>query len=556
MAMLVDGRIPQGLDWAALGAGFRWPRHRRFNIAEICCDRHARREPARLALRYLRPGGDVRDYDFGQLARASRRLANAFASHGIGRGDRIALLLPQTPETLLTHLAAYRLGAVVVPLSTLFGEDGLGFRLRDSGAKAVVTDGASLPKVVGLRASLPDLGRIFSIDARESGIDGFWQELGKADDRHAMVATGPDDPAFLSYTSGTTGPPKGALHGHRVLTGHMPGITLAHGGLGVPGDCAWTPADWAWMGGLTNLLLPALACGVPVIAHRMPKFDPGRAVAVMAEVGVRNVFLPPTALRLMRQAGVRAAPGLRSVTSAGEALGAGLLDWGRGVFGQEIAEFYGQTECNAVIGNAPRLMPVRPGSAGRALPGHRVAILGPDGRPLPPGEPGEIAVRRPDPTMFLGYWNAPEKTVEKFRGDWLLTGDEAVMDAEGYVHFRSRTDDVITSSGYRIGPSEIEDCLAAHPDVMLAAVIGVPDPIRTEAVCAYVVLRAGAAPGEAERAALSTALVARVRTRLSPHLAPREVRYVAALPMTATGKIQRRALRDAARSPAGDLPAG
>ena len=531
--------IPPGADWAAMRAAHRWPRRRRLNMAEAVCDAWARAAPERTALLYLRPDGTLRDWRYGQLARAARRLANAFAAQGIGRGDRVAALLPQTPETLLTHLAAWRLGAVTVPLFTLFGADGLRFRLADSGAKALVTDGPNLEKVLGIRDDLPDLAAIYSIDAREGGALGFWQELGKAADAHGIAPTGPDDPAFLAYTSGTTGPPKGALHGHRVLTGHLPGIALAHEGLGLPGDRIWTPADWAWMGGLTNVLLPALAAGAPVVAHRMAKFDPGRAAALVADLGVRNAFLPPTALKLMRQADLGAVPGLRSVASAGEPLGAEMLDWGRGVFGREINEFYGQTECNAVIGNCAAIAPVRPGSAGRAIPGHDVAILGPGDRACAPGEIGEIAVRAPDPVMFLGYRGLPEKTAEKVAGGWLRTGDKAAMDGEGYVFFSARADDVITSSGYRIGPSEIEDCLAGHPAVAMAAVVGTPDPIRTEAVRAFVVLREGAA---AE--GLAEALVARVRARLSPHLAPREVVFVPSLPMTATGKIQRRRLRD------------
>lgn len=535
--------IPQlirpGADWTALRAGFRWPRPRRFNIAEAACDAWARVEPDRLALRYLRPDGAVRDWRYGELARASRRLANALSARGIGMGDRIALLLPQTPEAVLTHLAAYRLRAIVVPLFTLFGEEGLAFRLADSGAKALVTDGVNLAKVMAIRDGLPDLASIYSIDTREAGVHGFWQELGKAADAHAMPVTPPEMPAFLSYTSGTTGPPKGALHAHRVLLGHLPGVELMHDFLGQEGDCLWTPADWAWMGGLANVLLPGLARGVPVIAHRMAKFDPDRATALMRDLEVRNVFLPPTALKLMRQAGVRSVPHLRSVASGGEALGAELLEWSAGVFGRQVNEFYGQTECNLVLSNAGSVMEVRPGSAGRAVPGHQVAILGPDGRVQPPGDAGEIAIRSPDPVMFLRYWNAPEKTAARFTRRWLRTGDEAVMDEEGYVFFSARSDDVITSSGYRIGPSEIEDCLGAHDAVAMAAVVGVPDPIRTEAVKAFVVLRPGA-----ETEGLAEALIARVRSRISPHLAPRSVEFVAALPMTATGKIERRKLRE------------
>ncbi len=530
--------LPPGVDWDDLRARFRWPEPRRFNIAEAVCDRWARAAPERLALRCLAADGSPRDWSYGELAQASRRLANVLAARGIGRGDRIALLLPQSSEALLTHLAAWRIGAVTVPLFPLFGEDGLAFRLADSGSKALVTDAANLPKVLAIRDRLPELATVFCIDAREAGIDGFWQELDKAADRFATVATGPDDPAFISYTSGTTGPPKGALHGHRVLIGHLPGIELVHDGLGQPGDFLWTPADWAWMGGLTNVLLPGLWFGVPVLAHRMAKFDPERAAALMAGQGVRNAFLPPTALKLMRQADVSAVTGLRSVASAGEALGGELLDWGGRVFGLRINEFYGQTECNVVLANCARLMPVRPGSAGRAVPGHEVAILDAKGRVCEAGVAGEIAVKRPDPVMFLGYWNNPGQTAEKFTGDWMRTGDEAVMDAEGYVHFRARNDDVITSSGYRIGPGEIEDCLTGHPDVAMAAAVGVPDPIRTESVKAWVVPRPGA-----EMAGLAEALIAHVSTRVSPHLAPRAVVFVEALPMTATGKIQRRELR-------------
>ncbi len=530
--------VAQAETWEAMREAFRWPKLSRFNIAEVACDRWARSEPDRQALTYLRPDGDIRTYSYAQLARASRRLANVFVEHGIGPGDRIGVLLPQTPETVLTHLAAYRMGAIVVPLFTLFGADGLKVRLIDSGTRALITDAANLEKITGLRDELPMLDAVFSIDTRESGVFGFWQELGKASDRHEMVQTSPDDPAFLSYTSGTTGPPKGALHGHRVLIGHMPGVELHHGLLPQAGDCLWTPADWAWMGGLTNVMLPALAHGIPLIAHRMAKFDPEHAVWLIEHLGVRNTFLPPTALKLMRRAGVREVRGLRSVASGGEALGAGLLGWGQEVFGQTINEFYGQTECNLVLSNCTRMMPPKPGSMGKPVPGHEVAVINEAGEVLPTGETGEVAIRRPDPAMFLHYWNAPEKTAEKFIGDWMRTGDVASVDEEGYFHFSARSDDVITSSGYRIGPSEIEDCLMRHESVVMAGVVGEPDPVRTEVVKAFVVLRDGT-PTEG----LEADLIDHVRTRISPHVAPRSVTFMESLPMTATGKILRRELK-------------
>ncbi len=523
-------------DWAAMRAGFQWPTPARYNIAEQICERWARAEPNRVALIYIHPDGERRDYTYIQLSRASSRLANALAAHGLGRGDRCAVLLPQTPETILTHLACYKLGAVAVPLFTLFGEDGLRYRLQNAGAKAVVTDGANLHKVLNIREDLPALNMIYSIDQRERGVRGFWQELGKAKDAIKMADTTLYDPAFISYTSGTTGPPKGALHGHKVLLGHLPGVETHHNFLPQSGDKLWTPADWAWMGGLTNVMMPALNYGVPLVAHRMAKFDPDEAFALIAREGIRNAFLPPTALKLMRQS-THAPVAMRSVGSGGEALGAELLDWGRERLGTTVNEFYGQTECNLVLGNSYEVFPPRAGSTGKATIGAEVAILGEDGQTLPDGESGEIAVKRGIPQMFLEYWNQPEKTAEKFVGDWMLTGDVGLRDADGYFHFSARADDVITSSGYRIGPSEIEDCLVGHPAVAMAAVIGVPDPVRTEIVKAFVVLN-----GQGDEV-LKAELIARVRKRISPHVAPREVEFIDALPMTATGKIMRRELK-------------
>ncbi|MEO0913113.1 MAG: AMP-binding protein, partial [Pseudomonadota bacterium] len=271
----------------------------------------------------------------------------------------------------------------------------------------------------------------------------------------------------------------------------------------------------------------------------MPKFDPEQAYRVMRDLGVRNTFLPPTALKLMRQAPPQVPPTLRSIACGGEALGAELLEWGKAVFGLTINEFYGQTECNLVLANCAEIAAPKPGSMGLAVPGKEVAVIDAEGHVLPEGETGEIAIRRGDPAMFLEYWKAPEKTAEKFAGDWLRTGDVGRKDGDGHFFFSARTDDVITSSGYRIGPTEIEDCLAGHAAVAMAAVIGVPDALRTEAVKAFVVLRGGRGD-----AALAEELIARVRARISPHVAPREVAFVDALPMTATGKIMRRDLKE------------
>lgn len=533
--------VIRAANWEALRAAHQWRLPARYNLAHDMCEKWAEAEPDRLALLYLRPDWEVRAYSFAQLSRASNRFANALVEHGIGRGDRVAVLLPQVPETILTHLAVYKLGAVALPLFTLFGEEALEYRLADSGAKALVTDEANLPKVTAIRDRLPALRTVFSIDRPGPRAWGFWQELGKARDTFRMADTGREDPAFICYTSGTTGPPKGALHAHRVLLGHLPGVQVTHEFFPQPGDRMWTPADWAWMGGLCNIAMPSLRFGVPLVAHRMEKFDPERAFEIMARMEVRNAFLPPTALKLMRTVPEPARFGvkLRSVGSGGESLGAEVLEWGKGALGLTINEFYGQTECNLVVGNCASILPVKPGSMGRAFPGSEVAILDSGGNELGPGESGEIAVRRGDAAMFLEYWGLPEKTAQKFSGDWMRTGDEGTMDADGYFWFAARTDDVITSSGYRIGPSEVENCLTGHPAVAMAACVGIPDPVRTEIVKAYVV----PAPGHARSEALAAELIAHVRRRLSPHVAPRLVEFIERMPTTATGKIMRRELR-------------
>jgi acetyl-CoA synthetase len=346
--------------------------------------------------------------------------------------------------------------------------------------------------------------------------------------------------------------PKPALHGHSVLEGHRPGIDLAQNGLGKPGDVMWTPADWAWAGGLLNALLPSLAAGVPVLAHRFEKFDPELACRLMADHRVTNAFLPPTALKIMRPLGRvvdRYPLALRAIGSAGEALGREAYDWAREAFAVDVNEFYGQTECNAVIGSAHALGVGRAGAIGKAIPGHVVAVIDADGRPLPPGEVGQIAVRRPDPVMFIGYDGDPVATAAKFIGDWMTTGDSGVIDGEGYVSFVGRDDDVITSAGYRIGPGEIEDSLIGHPAVQLAVAVGKPDPVRTEIVKAFVQLK----PGHVPSADLADSIRAHVRERLSAHEYPREIEFVDDIPMTTSGKLIRRAFRDRVRAEAEDV---
>ncbi|MFC3695162.1 AMP-binding protein [Chenggangzhangella methanolivorans] len=525
-----------------LRGAFRWEIPEKFNIAEAICDRWAEPEPDRIAILTKRPGATLEPTTYGELRAASHALAAGLAERGVGRGDRVAVLLPQGPEAAVAHLAVSRLAAVATPLALAFGPDAVSFRLTDSGARAIVTNAAGLAKLRAVEEPPSDL-----VVVSTDGADG------DALDYRALLARGgevppadttPDDPALMIYTSGTTGPPKGALHGGRVLLGHVPGFRLTHDGFPRAGDLGWTPADWAWAGGLLNLMMPCLHDGVPVVAQPVVKFDPEAAFALIAEAGVRNAFIPPTALRLMAQSGDprERHPGmaLRSLVAAGERLGEASFDWARRAFGVPVNEVYGQTECNYVLASFAHLGVSKAGFTGKPTPGHEVALFRQDGTRCAPGEQGEIRVRRPDPVMFLEYWDKPEATAEKFSGDWLLTGDQAVTDADGYFRFLGRDDDVITSAGYRIGPSDIEDCLSRHPAVALAAVVGKPDEMRTEIVKAFVQLTSGVSGDEA----LAEELKLFVRERLSHHEYPREIEFVAELPLTTTGKIIRRALRE------------
>ncbi|GLI20612.1 acetyl-CoA synthetase [Xanthobacter flavus] len=534
-----SGSSAQSSEYERRRRAFLWMVPERYNMAVHACDAIAAQHPDRPAL-FLPDGNGFSPVSYGALARLSNQLAHALVAQGIGPGDRVAILLPQSLEVLVTHLAVYKMGAIAVPLAGAFGVDAIAYRLLDSGARALVTDDAGLAKLIARPEAL-DL--VVNVDGARDGAVSFSTLVEAASDRPLPIASGPDDPALMIYTSGTTGQPKGALHGHRVLFAHVSGVTFTHDGIGQAGDRMWTPSDWAWAGGLLNTVLPALALGVPVVAQPRGKFDPEAAFALMTAAQVRNVFIPPTALRMMRQVqNPREKFGfdLRTVGSAGEALGAETFEWGREALGVPVNEFYGQTECNYVIGSSAALGVAKAGATGKAVPGHDVAVLGEDGRILPPGQMGQIAVHTPDPVMFLRYWNRPEATADKVKNGWLLTGDLATRDEEGYFHFLGRDDDVITSAGYRIGPAEIEDVLLKHPAVAMAAAVGKKDPLRTEIVKAVIVPMPGVEPTPELEAEIRDF----VRTRLAAYEYPREIQFVDELPLTTTGKVIRRMLRD------------
>jgi len=520
----------------------RWDIPSRFNIGVACSDRQDPEKPAIIDW----SGESPLTLTFGELSEKSNRFAAALAGLGVARGDRVAILLPQCFETVIAHLGIYKLGAIAVPMAMQFGPDAIRYRLGLSGARALVLDPEGMAKLAEAGDDFPDLKSVICVGGAE-GAHHFGEMLAAASPEFEPANTSPDDPALMIFTSGTTGQPKGALHAHRVLLGHLPGVQTHHEFLPREGDLLWTPADWAWAGGLLNVLLPGLYFGVPVVAARAPRFEAEWALALMEKARIRNTFLPPTALRMMATLGDEARRynlDLRTIGSGGEALGRETLQWCADNLGLTVNEFYGQTECNLVLSACNALGVLRPGSMGKPVAGHRVAIIDETGRELPPGEQGQVAVSRPDPVMFLEYWNNPEATEAKFTGDWMLTGDQGFRNEDGYFFFVGRDDDVITSAGYRIGPGEIEDCLVGHPSIALAAVIGKPHAIRGQLVKAYVVLRQGVAPSPD----LKSEIRSYVKQRLSAHEYPREIDFVDEMPLTTTGKVIRRIFRDRAQA--------
>jgi len=534
----------RGNTYEEIYRNFRWNIPEHTNIAAMTVDRHASIDPRLVALIYEDLDGRITEYRFAQIRDLANQVGNALLGLGLVRGDRLGICLTQRPETAISHVACFKTGILSMPMSTQFGPDAIRHRLADSGARAVVTDLENLPKFEAVLPELPALDYVLVIDGGgESGkIRDYWSLARRASSSLQTLRTRSSDPAIIVYTSGTTGAPKGALHSHAMTLAHEPAIAFTHDFFPQSGDRFWTPADWAWAGGLFDCLFPSWLAGVAVVAHRFRKYDPEQAFALIARHGIRNAFMPPTALKMMREVPhpQRHGYAMRSIASGGEALGTETLEWGRETFGLTINEFWGQTEANLLTGNCALIMPVKPGSMGRATPGHQVEVIGEDGRVLPPGEIGVFAVKGPAPILFLEYWNNEEGTRRKWRGDWLVTGDIGYKDEDGYCWFQGRDDDIISSGAYRIGPSEIEDCIMKHPDVAMVAVVGSPDPIRGEVIKAFVVLKQGVAGSPRQ----SDEIQQLVRQRLATYEYPREIEFVTALPMTTTGKVMRRELRE------------
>lgn len=526
-------------DFSQIYENFEWDIPKYYNMAWEVCDKHHGLSK-RAAMYCEAPGGETRTYTFGDFRKLSNQMANGLAQLGINRADRVGIVLPQRVETAVAHIAVHKLGAVSLPLSVLFGPDAIEYRLNDSGAKAVIATGRHVQMIQDLRQRLPQLETVISCDGAR-GDESFWPLLQRGSEQCEVTPTLADDPALLIYTSGTTGPPKGALVAHRSLIGNLTGFELSQNFYPQPADVFWTPADWAWTGGLLDGLMPTWVYGRPIVAYDGGKFDPEKACYLLGKYKVTNAFIPPTALKMIRQfADIdRYHIRMRAIMSAGESMGTELYEWGKEVLNVSINEMWGQTEFNYLVGNCSAIMEVRPGSMGKSYPGHRVEAIDDEGNVAPPGGHGELAARTGDPVMFLGYWNNEAATKAKISDGWFRTGDVGYTDDDGYIWFVGRKDDVISSAGHRIGPGEIEDSLLKHPAVAQAAVIGSPDSLRGSIVKAYIVLAAGHAPTEG----LKTDIQLSVKHRLAAHEYPRAVEFIAEMPMTTTGKVRRLELR-------------
>ena len=562
--------------YAALHQSFAWQVPEYFNIAEVCCRRWARpggRKPdatKKIAIYAHKQGAAATSYSYFELQEAADALSHVLTGLGVQRGDRVAIVMPQRFETAVAYMAVFQMGAVAMPLSMLFGPEALEYRLQDSAAVVAIADDSSMASVQQIRAACPALRTVIGVAQAQAEVQ-YEAAIAQQNSAFTAVQTKAEEAAILIYTSGTTGPPKGALLPHRALIGNLTGFVCSQNWFGFDGKTNadskavfWSPADWAWTGGLMDALLPTLYFGRPIVAlntHKDGRFSSELAFSLMQQHGVTHSFLFPTALKAMMKAYPQPRQHfklkLEGLMSAGEAMGDAVFDYCRDEMGVVVNEMFGQTEINYVVGNCNRFWPARAGSMGKGYPGHRVAVIDDDGHECATGVPGDVAVNRfdlhgqPDPIFFLGYWKNDAATQAKFTGNWCRTGDLATRDADGYLWYEGRADDVFKASGYRIGPGEIENCLIKHPAVANAAVVPKPDKERGAVVKAYVVLApdlAAARPRiHSSKAVFDAEITAQlqrhVKKMLAPYEYPKDIEFIDALPMTTTGKVQRRVLR-------------
>ena len=526
---------------------FEWEIPERFNMAEYVCDRWVN-DRERVAFFAGADAGERRTLTFRNVEREANRLANYLSAAGVSRGERVGICLGQCPEAAISHIAVWKLGAVSVPLSTQFGNDALSYRLADCSATACIVGESTIETLRSVRDELGALKALLTVETGPNSIGTDWSAIEEQSSQFETVDTEAESDAIIIYTSGTTGEPKGVLHAHRFLLGHLPSFAENFIESGTAeGSVFWTPVEWSWIGSLFSVVMPTLYYGQPVVAYNAERFDPETAFELIERYGVTNFGTPTTALRMMMQVESPAErytlDSVRSVSAGGEAVGESVVAWVEETFDAPLEEAYGQTEANLVIGDCAALKAPKTERMGLAVPGHEVAVVDPQtAEPtVEPGDVGEIAVRyEGDPVCFKEYWKKPDRTDEKVRDGWLLTEDLGSVDEEGYFSFEGRKDDVIITSGYRTSPEEIEETIAGHRAVADVGVIGIPDEKRGEVPKAFVVVTDdGRASPE-----LRDTLMARVKERLAPYEYPREIEFLDELPKTSTGKLRRESLRE------------
>jgi acetyl-CoA synthetase len=538
----------EGASYEAVRTNFEWDLPVDYNIARDCVRKH---DPDDDALFQAYPDGRHETFTFGDVDDWSDRLANGLSALGLERGDRVAVALGQRPETVVSHLACWKLGLVSVPLSVLFGESALRHRLRDSGARVAVCDTDLTDVFAAVDDACPDLERVFTVgddrpESRYAPLKSVWRDEPAEFD---LVPSGPDDTAVVVYTSGTTGSPNSVAHSQGVWVSYCSAFRMyfEHVTARPKRAVYWTPSDWAWIGGLGTVLFPAWHYGRPVVSRPMRSFEASTTYAVMELFDVTHASIPPTALRMLADADTSPAEydlSLDVLVSGSEPLTQDVVSWVDEAFESVVInEGYGQTETGNTVSNCHSWFEFRPGSMGKPVPGYEVAIVdGETGEQLQPDTLGEIAVRRTDnPGVFDGYVGAAD---DEANNEWHLTGDMARRDESGYVWFVGREDDLIVTSGYRVAPHDVEQALLGHDAVATAAVVGAPDTRRGERIVAFVTLHDGWTASDSLREGLRD----QVREELARYAYPRTVTFLERLPTTRTGKTDTGRLRERAQN--------
>ncbi|MFC6723767.1 acyl-CoA synthetase [Halobium palmae] len=527
--------LDQYESYEAARSQFSWDPPQSYNVATDLVE--SQPDPSRPALYHERPDGDVDTYSFADVDAHASRVAGLLADRGVTRGNAVAVCLPKIPETPIAHMAVFKLGAVLVPLSELFGPASIEYRVVDADVDVLVTDESGVEKLTPEARSALD--HVVTVGAAGESDEPLLRRV----ERYPADVTAPDtswdDSAMLVYTSGTTSDPKGVLHGHRHVASYYPAFEMANGLLSGGERVFWSPSDWAWVGCLVANLYCAWHYGYPYVTRPTAGgFDPAAGVELIERHGVTNAFLVPTALKMLADAEdairERDLGQFRNVTAGGEPLPDEVAAWAESTLDVDLVEIYGQTEANMLLTTAPEWFDIERGQIGRPVPGTRIRLVDEDGDEVPPGEPGELALESPHPTMFKEYLNKPEETAARFWDGWLLTGDLLRRDESGVFAFETRKDDLIISSGYRISPAEIEAEIRRHDDVRDVAVTGRPDEQRGQIVAAYVEPTDDADPTEL-RSEIRTA----VREDLAAYEYPRAIELVDHIPTTTTGKVKR-----------------